>query len=62
MDGEATEDVVRELSEPARETQDPEVQFAIAAVFTAPFAKAGIQAGAEAAAANVAASNGLQVC
>lgn len=58
MDGEATEDVVRELSEPARETEDPEVQFAIAAVFAAPFAEATAEATP---AAGVAASNGLQV-
>ena len=57
MDGEATEDVLRELSEPPSESEDPEVQFAIAALFAAPFAGAGAPA---AHAAELAAGDGLQ--
>ena len=40
LDGEATEDVIRELQEPQAEAQDPEVQFAAAAALCAPLAPA----------------------
>ena len=36
LDGEATEDVIRELQEPAREQQEPEVQYASAALMLRP--------------------------
>jgi hypothetical protein len=43
LDGEATEDVVRELQEPQAEAQGPEVQFAAAAALCAPLGAAAAQ-------------------
>ena len=43
LDGEATEDVIRELQEPQAEVQDPEVQFAAAAALYAPFVSAAAE-------------------
>ena len=62
LDGEATEDVIRELQEPASESQDPELQYAIASVLAQPFAEAARdrgRIGAEAGSMNV--GNGLEV-